>query len=562
MPLLDTLPCINEILGDGMSFLRKLRYRTKAPFNVTENREKSQVPDFREAPHYHGQLDEALEYMADSLGRSDDFMVRILSVAGREAALLYVDTISDHKTIEETLRTLHQHKFPKRMPKNLAQYLIENVLSSMDALFMTNLYELRECIVSGDVVLLIDKVPQAIVLGAQFVEHRAPEQPFIESASRGSQISLVENLDINVGLIRSALRTETLHVKKMKMGYRSRTDIAILFIEDITNPVAVETVLKRVNAIHTDVIGQSADVEQFIIDNHWTLLPLTRTTQRIDSCVRVLNMGKVIVIVDGDPTALLMPATIIDFFQTEEDYSHTVYESFFIRWLRILAFIFALFLPALYIAFVDFNPELLPKVMGIQIARSREGVPFPAVIEVVMMQLVVEILREATLRMPKQMGQTIGIVGGLVVGEASVQAGLVSNILIIVISLTAISVFVTPSYEFSIVLRLSSWLMIIAATAFGLFGVVLLSILGLYHVASLKSFGITYLDPFTGEHVLDVISDGLFRFPTWAMDRRARHMHPQDDIGDSDYENPIRHPMLESAPHRPEFRKRNRGRHP
>ena len=517
------------------------------------------VPDFQDAPLYTGRLQEVLDYFAQSLGISDDYMVRIVTVAGRSAAVLFMATICDHKVVEETLRELHQHPFPKRTPKNLAQYLIERVLPGSDAVFMTNLFELKEAITGGDLVLLVDGCSPALVMGAKYVEHRSPEQPFIESSVRGSQVSFVENIDVNIGLIRSTLNTDTLHVKKFKVGYRSRRDVALIYLGDVANPVLIDTVKERINAIHVDVISQSSAIEQRIIDRPWTPIPLTRLTQRIDSVTREINQGKAVVIVDGDPTVLIVPASLQDMFQTEEDYGHSWVEALFLRWLRWIAFLFSVYLPALYIAFVDYNPELLPKVLGLQIARSREGVPFPAVMEVLIMQTVVEILREATLRMPKQMGQTIGIVGGLVVGEASVQAGLVSNILIIVVALGAVSIFVTPSYEFATVGRLAAWAMVIAASLFGLYGVILMSILLLSELSAAKSFGISYLTPFNGEHFRDMFTDGILRLPITLMGNRTSHVHPQDRTGEVSFRNPVPHPQLEKAKRK---RPQSEGRRP
>jgi hypothetical protein len=549
MAVLDTLSSIKSGLGECMSWFQSIRGKRKPAnsFKQLHERVKPQVPDYKDAPHYHGNLDKALEYFADSLGVSDDYMVRVVEVSGHSAAVLFIDTICDHKAVEETLRELHQHRFPKKKVKNLMQYLIERVLPGSDAVYMTNMFELKEAITAGDLVLLIDEMSPAIVTGAKYVEHRQPDQPFVESTVRGSQISFVENLDVNVGLLRTYLNTDSFHIKKLKVGYRSRKEVAVAYIGDIANPLLVKTVIQRISAIHIDVITQGSAIEHRITGHTWTPFPLTRALQRIDSAAHEINQGKVAIIVDGDPTILLVPATVQDFFQTEEDFSHSFYEGTLIRWLRVISFIFAVYLPSFYIAFVDFNPELLPKVLGLQIAKSREGVPFPAVMEVLIMQIVIEILREATLRMPKQMGQTIGIVGGLVVGEASVQAGLVSNILIIVVALTAVSIFVSPSYEFATVLRIGNFIMILSATLLGLYGIILASIWSLYEMSALKSFGISYLDPFNGEHIRNVFTDAFLRLPVKFMDKRTSHLHPQDETGESEYVNPVPHPHLEKS---------------
>ncbi|EPZ43023.1 spore germination protein [Alicyclobacillus acidoterrestris] len=515
--------------------------------NQVKGRNKPNVPPFEEAPDYEGNLNRALAYFSNTVGLSDDYMVRVTQVNGRSAVCLFVNTICDSTVIEKTLNALHVHRFPRKEPKNLPQYLIERVFIGSDAVFMENLYEIREALTEGSLVFLIDGASSAIVIGATYVEHRAPQEPYIETSSRGSQVSFVENVDVNVGLLRRNLTTDSLVVKHVKVGYRTRRKVAIAFVRDVANPTLVETVVKRIDAIHIGAVDDAAAVEQRISDHPWSLFPMTRTTQRIDNAVREVNQGKVCIMVDGDPTVLLAPATLQDFFQTQEDFQHPWWEATAVRWLRIISFFFAVYLPALYVAFVDFNPELLPKVMALQIAESREHVPFPAVLEVFIMMLVVEILREATLRMPRQMGQTIGIVGGLVVGQAAVEAGIVSNVLIIVISLTSISVFVSPSYEFAICLRLGSWAMVIAATIVGFYGVVLLTIWIWYEVANLKSFGVSYLDPFGGEYVRDTFVDGIIRLPITVLDKRASHLRPIDEVGGVDTKLPLTHPQLDKS---------------
>jgi len=412
-------------------------------------------------------------------------------------------------------------------------------------MFMASTFELKEAISSGKLVMLLDGHPPAIVISAKAVEHRAPDQPILETSTRGSQVAFVENIDINLGMIRQYMSTDTLVIKRWSIGVRSHRVVAMVYVRDIANPILVETVSKRLEAIHTDIINGSAAVEQRIVDHPWSLFSLVRMTSRVDGTCMELNQGKVAIVVDGDPTVLLAPATFQDFFQTVEDYMHTWWEATFMRVLRVIAFILAVWLPALYIAFVDYSPDLLPKTMALQIAQSRQGVPFPAVMEVIIMQLVVEILREATLRMPRQMGQAISIVGGLVVGEATVQAGIVSNVLLIVVALSAVSVFVTPSYEFTVMSRLGGWVMIVAATLLGFYGVVLATIWTLFEICNLYSFGIPYVDPLGGDHVKDVFLDGLVRLPITVLDRRPEHLHPVDTTGETDLMVPMPNPQLE-----------------
>ncbi|AEJ43982.1 spore germination protein [Alicyclobacillus acidocaldarius] len=513
--------------------------------NPVRGRYRPRIPSQRDMPTYTGNLDEALKYFRSTVGQSDDFVVRIFEIGKVSGALLFYTSICDKRAVEDTLRAIHRHRFPRRAPRPLPQYLVERVLTGSETMFMASTFELKEAIAAGKLVLLLDVHPPAIVISAKAVEHRAPDQPILETSTRGSQVAFVENIDINLGMIRQYMSTDTLVIKRWSIGVRSHRVVAMVYVRDIANPILVETVSRRLDAIHTDIINGSAAVEQRIVDHPWSLFSLVRMTSRVDGTCMELNQGKVAIVVDGDPTVLLAPATFQDFFQTVEDYMHTWWEATFMRVLRVIAFVLAVWLPALYIAFVDYSPDLLPKTMALQIAQSRQGVPFPAVMEVIIMQLVVEILREATLRMPRQMGQAISIVGGLVVGEATVQAGIVSNVLLIVVALSAVSVFVTPSYEFTVMSRLGGWVMIIAATLLGFYGVVLATIWTLFEICNLHSFGIPYVDPLGGDHVKDTFLDGLVRLPITVLDRRPEHLHPVDTTGDTDLMVPMPNPQLE-----------------
>ncbi|MFB5192811.1 spore germination protein [Alicyclobacillus fastidiosus] len=490
-------------------------------------------------------LQQTLEYIIQTAGQSDDFVVTRAIVDEKDAVLVYFHTISDQKQVQSLKQALQEHKYQKVSPMEMPYYLARHVIPFGEIAFLDNLWEIREALSRGDILLLVDGMPKAITIASMLIPHRAVEPPLLESSTRGPQISFIEKIDVNIGLIRGMLVSDALTIKQFRVGYRSRTRVAMLYEHDVANPNLVSTAMKRIQAVHVDKLTGSATLEQRIVDNHWTLFPLTRSTTRVDNCVKEIGQGKVLILVDGDPTGFLIPGTIIDFFQTMEDDQHSYFEATVVRWLRFISFVLGFYLPALYISFADFNPELLPHTLALKIARSREGVPFNAATEVLMMQLVIEIIREAALRMPKVMGQTIGIVGGLVLGQAAVEAGLVSSILIVVIALTAVSIFVLPSYEFATVLRILSWVNILAASIFGFYGVMVVVMAGMFHVASLKSFGVSYLEPISGEHWRDFFLDGILRAPIPMLDKRASHLHDQEITRSADYTDPNQHPMLE-----------------
>jgi hypothetical protein len=522
--------------------------------NRHTDRPKPRVPDYRDAPKMTGELQQTLQYLIETSGRSNDFINRRTSIEKRDAILVYYSTVTDINRVHMIIEALQSQEFKKIPAKELPIYLCGSVIPTGNVMIMENLWEIRESISRGAIALFIDGIMSAIVVNATSIPHRAVESPMLESSTRGPQIGFVEQIDVNIALMRNALTSDSLTVREERVGYRSRTRVAIFYEHDVANPILVNTVMNRIQAVHVDKLTGSATLEQRIVDNHWTIFPLSRATSRLDNCVKEVGQGKVMILVDGDPFALLVPGTIIDFFQTMEDDQHSYLDATFTRWLRMFAFVLAFYLPALYISFSDFNPELMPQILAIQIARSREGVPFNATTEVIIMQIVIEIIREAALRMPKVMGQTIGIVGGLVLGQAAVAAGLVSNILIVIIALTAVSVFVMPSYEFAAVIRLLIWTNVLGASLFGFYGVVLVVIAIIFHVASLKSFGISYMDPLGGEHWRDFFLDGIIRFPIPMLDKRASRYHDQETTRSSDYTDPVQHPLSEK------INKRRRGK--
>ncbi len=490
------------------------------------------IPERSDAPLYDGNLAQALTFLQFTLGLSSDFTMREIDIMGKTAMIIFYSSICDDKKVETTLSSILSHPFSDQANEDLTHYLITKVLTVSSTSHIINMLDIRKAVASGNIVLLIDGLPSAITIFARNVASRTPEEPPMEASSRSAQIGFVENISTNIGLLRIYMSTDTLVIRQFTVGVRSNTPVVVAYMKDVAKDEVVEDIIQRVEQIQMDYVDSAAAVEQRVIDHQWNVFPLARITFRVDNVVRELNQGKVSIHVDGDPTAILLPTSIQDFFQTEEDYTHTAWEASFIRVLRIFALFLSIYLPALYVGLVDFNPELLPKLLGFHISSSRAGVPFSAIMEVVIMQIIIEILREASLRIPKQMGQTIGVVGGLVVGQAAVQAGVVSNILIIVVALTAISVFVAPSYEFTTLARMIAWAMLFAAAILGTYGIILTSIWMLYETGALRMFGVAYLEPYNGSYPKDAWIDGLLRLPLKVAPRRTAHMHPQDPIGE------------------------------
>jgi spore germination protein KA len=293
----------------------------------------------------------------------------------------------------------------------------------------------------------------------------------------------------------------------------------------------------RLKAIDIHSVLDSGNIEEAITDTSFTPFPLIFNTERPDVVASGILEGKIGIIVDGSPFVLIIPAVLTDFFQSSEDYYQPFLMSSFIRIIRYVSFMVALILPSLYVGVTTYHQELLPTDLLISIQAQREGVPFPAVIEILIMELTFEILREAGVRMPRAVGQTVSIVGALVIGQAAVEAGLVSNVLVIVVSFTAIASFVSPIYNFSISTRLLRFILIFFASVAGLYGIILFLIFMVAHLVSLRSFGVPYLTPIAPLIVEDQ-QDVFVRFPIWSNRTRPTYLKTKQEIKMNEIKKP------------------------
>jgi len=293
--------------------------------------------------------------------------------------------------------------------------------------------------------------------------------------------------------------------------------------------VSLNEVRNRINKIRIDSILESGYIEELIQDEPYTLFPTIYNTERPDSVSAGLLEGRIAILVDGTPFVLLVPALFIQFFQSPEDYYQRADISSLIRILRYVAFFLALLTPSLFIAITTFHQEMIPPALLISIVAQREGIPFPALIEALIMELTFEILREAGVRMPKAIGTAISIVGALVLGEAAVQAGLVSPAKVIVVSITALASFISPSYNLAMTVRILRFIFMLLAATFGLFGVALGLLTMLLHLCSLRSFGIPYMYPLAPFN-LSGQKDTLMRIPIWRMFKRPKLISSKNSV--------------------------------
>ncbi|WP_426452665.1 spore germination protein [Paenibacillus sp. S-38] len=480
-------------------------------------------------------LEENLDRIREELGNSPDITIRGFKVDGFDvqAAAVYTDGITDKALVSNfilhSIMSSSLEKSANSGPSSLFRHIRDSALAVGEVSPARYWQEVILAILSGDTVLLVDGSAEAMVCGTRGGEMRSVTEPSSQVVIRGPKDGFTESIATNVALVRRRIRSPHLFLENMKLGAVTQTDVAIMYIRGLANDKIVEEVRRRLHAIETDAILESGYIEQFIEDDTSTLFPTLYNTERPDSIAGNLLEGRIAVFVDGTPFVLIAPTTFFMFFQSTEDYYQRFEVATAIRVLRHAAFLISLFVPSIYIAAITFHHEMVPTRLLISLAAQREGVPFPAFIEAMIMEVTFEILREAGIRMPRAIGQAVSIVGALVLGQAAVEAGIISSAMVIVVALTGISSFSTPAYNLSLSIRLIRFLMMACAGVLGFYGIMILSIMLLAHMCSLRSFGIPYMTPY-GPFILQDQKDSLLRIPLGQLFSRPRLVNQNNII--------------------------------
>ena len=478
-------------------------------------------------------LQENIDTIREILGDSQDIVIRKVSVNRVKIALVYLEGMVNYTTINDfVLKPIILESRQSEPNKNFGSRevftrLINSCVSVGEVSEASDFDQLIFMVLTGIGAILVNGIDTAIMVSAKEWPQRAVSEPSIEGVIRGPREGFTETLRTNTTLIRRRIRDPNLRIITTQIGRRSKTDVAITYIKGITSPDLIDEVKKRLETIDIDVVLESSYIEQLIEDSWWSPFPTIQETERPDKVVAGLAEGRVGIIVDNTPFALLVPANINMFMVSPEDAYIRWIGGSLVRLLRFGANFVAMLLPALYIALTSFHPEMIPHGLALSIAATRENVPFPAYVEAFVMEISLELLREAGVRLPGPISQTIGIVGALVVGTAAVQANLVSPVMVIVVAFTAIAAFSAPTFSFSIAIRQVRFVFMIMATFLGLYGIMLGLLLLLGHLACLKSFGLGYLEPFAPLTTGD-LKDVMLRLPLPAMHTRPAILEPGD----------------------------------
>ena len=444
------------------------------------------------------------------------------------AFVVFIDGMADRDVINNFIlrQLMNRILYDKYDGGSMFEYVKENVLSVNQVIVLTDYDGAINQVLMGATVLFVDGYKKCLAVETRGFEKRSIEKPATEAVIHGSQEAFTENLKTSMIQIRRIIKNKNLINEFLTIGSADQSGASIMYIRGITNPSLVKEVKRRLKSIRTDFAMGDGVIEQFIEDNPWRIVPQVINTERPDRVASHLMQGRVAILSESAPFALIVPVTLTALIHSPEDFNLRWQFGTFLRVIRACAMLIAMLLPAVYISLVNYHQEMIPTELLISIATSREPVPFPSIVELLLMEAAFELIREAGIRVPGVIGTTLGIIGALILGQAAVAAGIVSPILIIVVAVTALGNFAIPSYSLAFVVRLARFFFIALGASLGFFGMSVGLVMIAAMMSSLKSFGVPFLAP-AWPRTKDS-GKMIFRYPVWERETRADELNTVD----------------------------------
>jgi len=454
-----------------------------------------------------------------------------------KALLIFMDGLADKKVMNmAVLQPLMLLQNQQESDSDVVDFIIEQCLPSGQASRVGSFKEVQQGINTGDAVLFLDGIGEAVTIETKGAEHRGVDRPATEQSVRGSQNAFTEVLRVNTALIRSMLHSSDLITEMIPVGKRGHSNCAIMYLKTIANEELVAEVRRRIKGINTDIIIDSGILEHFIVDFPSNPFPQTLSTERPDRVVVHLVEGRVAILVDGSPFGHIAPISLFTLMHSADDFSMHFYYSNFLRMIRWVGGLISMLLPALYLAISTFHQEAIPTELLLSITAARGQVPFPTIFEILLMELAFELIREGGLRIPGILGSTLGIVGAIILGQAAVSAKIVSPIMVIVIAVTGLASYSIPEYRLASAFRIFRLVFVFMALVMGLVGVACSFFVLTGILSSLKSFGMPYLAPIAPKTTSG--GDVILRKPVHMQQRRPDELNTQDVIRQGDVSRP------------------------
>ncbi|MED3990857.1 spore germination protein [Priestia aryabhattai] len=470
------------------------RYLLKSP-----NKKKTTACS---ATPLYDDVNKNIERLLNELGNSSDVSFRMVESPHQntlKAAVIHLDGLADENIINENIMTPLIQWFKESNQVVTVEEIEEQIPRMLTVSQLTikeNWHEFVSAVLTGDTVILMNGSSKIFIGTTKKLQSRAVTEPTSQTVVRGPKDSFTENLRTNTSLIRARIQDSNLRLDSMKIGSVTHTDIGIIYIQGNADERIVEEIKERLKGIEVDGILESNYIEEFIRDDRTTIFPLLLNTERPDAVVGNLLEGRIAIIVQGTPFVLIAPAIFSQFFQSPEDYYQNYYIASFLRILRFGSFFLSMYASAIYLALITHHQGLIPNTLMVSLMAQRERVPFPAIVEILVMELAFEMLREAGIRMPRAIGPAVSIVGALILGQAAVEAGFVSAAVVIIVAISAISNFTLPSTSIVNAARGFRFILILISAFIGLYGILLMTLCIWLHISSLRSFGVPYFSPF------------------------------------------------------------------
>ena len=478
----------------GGKLLKKLEESRKVSANLRENE----------------------KYLRSRLENCSDILIRPMRLGDKhkvDCLMVYIEVAVSNMMLDDSALGKMINHFWEISPEDIQEFVRHNSLGIADVKKLENLDESIDAMLAGNAVFFIDGYDKAMKISSKGYPSTGVMEAESEKVLRGSREGFSDSVKSNSALVRKRLRDTRLKVEEYKIGVRSHTLTQVLYMDDLVHEGLLEEVKERLEEFQIDGILDSGMLEQLTEDVWYSPFPQYQTTERPDRAVQEILKGKVVILCDNSPEALIFPGNFSSFMESSEDWYHRFEMASFLRILRYLAVIMATVLPGLYLAVIRFHTQILPSALILSFAEAREGVPFSSVVELIFLELAFELIREAGVRVPGSLGNAIGIVGGLVIGQAAVEANLVSPIVVMIVALTALGSMTVPNEEFAAAFRLVKYGFLILGGYLGIYGIVLGVYLVIGHLAGLISFGIPYLVPFIKKEQKGSRGEGVLRVP-------------------------------------------------
>ncbi|WP_176481861.1 spore germination protein [Paucisalibacillus globulus] len=452
---------------------------------------------------------------------NQDVVLRPIDISGinKKSTILFINTITDSKAIED-------YVISPLLNNNDSSKKVEDIITIQSIKTKSKVGDIITKINQGNAALFVEGEDHAYLLGASNFESRAVEKAQNENVVKGPKEGFNEKATTNISLIRKRVKSENLVVESHIISKRSKNDLFLLYEKDLVSDKLLQNVKNRVNSLDVDAIQNLSLLEQYIEERKYSIFPTILYTERPDRAASFIEDGYIVLLMDNSPDALVLPATFWSFYHTSEEHYLRFPYGNFTRLLRILALFITLFTSSLYVAVVTYHSEMVPPDLLLAIAATREKLPFPAAVEVFIMEFAFELIREAGLRVPSPIGPTIGIVGALILGQAAVQANIVSPIVVIIVALGGLSSFAIGDISMNFTIRISRFLLLLSASFMGLYGITALFTMGIFYMVSIKSFGVPYLSPLTPSYASS--GDKIFRKVLQKEILRPGYLKPKD----------------------------------